>query len=988
MRTIVRCSRACLAALPLALALGSRSAQASPSIAIFSDRDFPYFCSPQGLTGPDMKAWFTRLGVQADVLDDEALADPQRLNAERYAALIHLYGNTFAEAAGENLRRFHGQGGGLISAGVPFCHPCRRTGAVGWLWVAGAQDQAEITPEAAHSGACGIKIAKGAPGWSGLQQAGRIPARPGETFTLGSWAKTLNTTGDPQPDSLLLRFWDAGGRFLGQTGPALPPPGQDWSFVSAGVTTPPDTAAVDVILVLWKPPATVWLDDVVLVRGALPPNAPPTVRGNLLPNAGFERLGGEWKDLGHIEWFGHDKLGTGSFYTPTGPRGELVYHAESDPLSLEALGWPRWQRLYWDGSLGSTQALNPASLPPEDKVIPIVGFRDAAGTWPVIAIIRHGCPQFRDTVDVWAGVALFASAGTEALFAQREVLGRAALYLLHEQGGLPESAEVLRRADEAYRAALPSGPRTARTAQRGYDGVFPKCPPPARKLYVVDASALPLDEKLALASLQGVINARQPRLYVIADQFGAGPGQPCVEERWLEWLKARGDIDEVERVDDPWSLLVRWQDEIKGVVVTDPGLPASVNIATMLCGLKRAVMVSPRLAERLRLPVVADLRGRWKTNATAYEWAIAELWPKLNHTLLGLMYPEWVRPRDYLIAQKAFCFWITGPKDAEPDIGSPLGETAMIAKLLGEAPVNIGVLGAPWAGDGVGIQEGPGVTLLSEYGKFLSWSAETGNLSVHSGAHPPRFRREVPPAPPLDRSKVYLSFLVSDGDAPINWYGFFLTRYWDDPQRGRFPLAWSVGPTTYDLMPDLMAYYYRQAGPNDTFVCACSGVGYCYPGPYAGRYDGPSRVFRGFLDLTAQYMNRMDLRGLWTHSADAEHLRRYAAELPGLRFLLPDYGRQPDTTADGATSMIAGVPSFRAITSFDPKGGPERALELLVSDIRKYTPAQRPAFLNAFVQCYPCSPSLLREVLDQLGREYVPVLPEHLAALYEAARRP
>jgi len=91
---------------------------------------------------------------------------------------------------------------------------------------------------------------------------------------------------------------------------------------------------------------------------------------------------------------------------------------------------------------------------------------------------------------------------------------------------------------------------------------------------------------------------------------------------------------------------------------------------------------------------------------------------------------------------------------------------------------------------------------------------------------------------------------------------------------------------------------------------------------------------------------------------------------------------------DGATSTIGGVPSFRAITSFDPKGGSERALELLVSDIRKYTPPQRPAFLNAFVQCYPCSPTLLREVLDQLGPEYVPVLPEHLAALYEAASRP
>jgi hypothetical protein len=189
-------------------------------------------------------------------------------------------------------------------------------------------------------------------------------------------------------------------------------------------------------------------------------------------------------------------------------------------------------------------------------------------------------------------------------------------------------------------------------------------------------------------------------------------------------------------------------------------------------------------------------------------------------------------------------------------------------------------------------------------------------------------------------------------------------------------------------MPDLMDYYYRRAGANDTFVCACSGVGYCYPGPYATRYEHPERVFAGFLELTQQYRGRLDLRGVWTHSADTEHLRRYAAGLPGLRFFLPDYGLQPDTTPANAAAMVGGVPSFRAIASFDPKGGSDRARELLVGDVRRYTPDRRPAFLNAFVQCYPCSPTLLREVLDELGPEYVPVLPEHLATLYEAASRP
>ena len=979
-RTIVLLTVAAL------FALAALPALAAPKIAIFSDGDFPYWAAPSGLTGPDMQVWFTRLGVQADLLDAEALGDPARFNADKYAALVWLYGNLFPESAGENLRRFHQQGGSVISAGVPFCHPCVRTGAADWTWVGWGSDEEEATAEAAHSGARGLRIGKRVEGWTGFQQTHKLPAKPGETFTVGGWAKTTDATAGRSADNLLLRFWGKAGRFLGQAGPALPAPGKEWQFVSQRVTTPPDTVEVDVVLALWHPSATVCVDDLVLVRGELPTDAEAVGRDNLLPNPGFERGGGDWKDLGHVEWFGHDKIGTGGFYTSsTDDRGQLLYHADADPLSLGVLDWPGWQRRY-RAAVWPAQSLNPATLPPEDKVTSIVEFKNAAGTWPLIAVVKHNCPQFPGAIDVWAGVALFYADGNGDPLGQREVLGRGALYVLRQRGLLTETAQLLRRADTDYRAAaLPTG-LTPVAARRDYDGVFPKCAPPAKKLMVADVSTLPLDEKLAFTSLEGVINGRQPRLYLISDLYGSEGGKPAVEERWLQWLKERGDIEGSERATDPWSLLAKWPGEIKGAVITDPDLPATINIATMICGLEHAVMLSPRLAQLHKLPVVADLRGRWKTNVAAYQWAITNLWPRLNHNLLGLMWPDWTRPRDYLIAQKAFCFWITGTKDAKPGVASPLEETALFARFLGgQVPANIGTLGAPWAGDGVGIQEGPGVSLLSVYGKFLAWSAETGNLSVHSGTKPPVFKRPMAPAPALDRSKVYLTFMVSDGDAPINWYGFFRVRYWDDPIRGQFPIVWSLGPTAYDLMPNLMDYYFRKSGTNDSFVCACSGVGYCYPNMYGSRYAQPEGVFQGYLDLTRKYMGRLDERGLWTHTADAARLRQFAGAVPGMEYFLPDYSRSPDTTAANATGTVAGVPSFRAVVSFDPKGGPEQALKLIVSDIRKFTPPQRPAFLNAFIQCYPCSPTLLKQVLDQLGPEYVPVLPEHLAELYKAA---
>jgi len=165
-----------------------------------------------------------------------------------------------------------------------------------------------------------------------------------------------------------------------------------------------------------------------------------------------------------------------------------------------------------------------------------------------------------------------------------------------------------------------------------------------------------------------------------------------------------------------------------------------------------------------------------------------------------------------------------------------------------------------------------------------------------------------------------------------------------------------------------------------------SGVGYCFGDRYAELYRGAEGVRDGFLDLTAEYMRRMGLRCVWTSSTTGQRLSRYAERLSDLTALLPDYGRLPGTTPANANELVHGVPVFHALTTFDPKGGPEEARELLVREIRQFTPPERPAFMHVFVQCYPCSPSLLKQVLVEVGPDYVPVLPEQLADLYKAAR--
>src|SRR5580700_11250597 len=73
--------------------------------------------------------------------------------------------------------------------------------------------------------------------------------------------------------------------------------------------------------------------------------------------------------------------------------------------------------------------------------------------------------------------------------------------------------------------------------------VCPKVSAPARKLSFFDLRELTSfadDFRLTLHCLQGIVNRRQPRLYLIQDHY---------DELWLDWLRERGDIDGVERLE-------------------------------------------------------------------------------------------------------------------------------------------------------------------------------------------------------------------------------------------------------------------------------------------------------------------------------------------------------------------------------------------------------------------------------------------------------
>ena len=198
-------------------------------------------------------------------------------------------------------------------------------------------------------------------------------------------------------------------------------------------------------------------------------------------------------------------------------------------------------------------------------------------------------------------------------------------------------------------------------------GICPRGKPPARTLSVFDLRELtssPADFRLTLHCLQGIVNRSQPRLYLIQDHY---------DELWLDWLKERGDLDSVQML-EIGEVLSRFLPEVRVMYVTDPAIPASINVATMLAGLDNALVSTPALVSQFPLPFGEypdgakfgyDLRRfHWRKDVDAYRWFFREHESEMSRTAIAMLDPATTAVRDYLITHKIPTVWISAPGDA------------------------------------------------------------------------------------------------------------------------------------------------------------------------------------------------------------------------------------------------------------------------------------------------------------------------------------
>ncbi len=399
-----------------------------------------------------------------------------------------------------------------------------------------------------------------------------------------------------------------------------------------------------------------------------------------------------------------------------------------------------------------------------------------------------------------------------------------------------------------------------------------------------DGTAESYDEAMAVACFQGILNRKAPIVYVLSPKKDTPRYWLDAFSREGEWLHGR-PVAPLADLDALAKLAGR---KVKGAVIWDPSVPATVNVATTIAGLEDLVVVSPDMADRCLakwgLKVRHDLRGKFTGAETgsakndAYRWAIREYLAKgaCSAHLLCLFEDAYstraagdlgyVVTRDWAIHNRSFVFDLSPWGDEKPgdDQGQPMGTDLATYRMLLEETLKhaagkqmtemagffafvkySNMPGHPSAHDPVPT-EWQTVWLISPYNCYQNTVAsDCFNQSLHCQAPRTALKQRRPAPTATLGNKNYLCILMADYDSATPLYEF-LPRLWDDPNRGRVPLCWGINPNLLETYPDVIAHVYRTASENDHFGADASAAGYM----------NPNRVPKEYLPLFVRHNRR------------------------------------------------------------------------------------------------------------------------------------
>ena len=331
---------------------------------------------------------------------------------------------------------------------------------------------------------------------------------------------------------------------------------------------------------------------------------------------------------------------------------------------------------------------------------------------------------------------------------------------------------------------------------------------------------------------------------------------PTMTEAWMDiWDKA-GYFDFTTQ---SWETFLAGSGKIvKGWIVYD-NFEAEVALAGTLAGQMDALPVLrqdlPAMEKILPgLTVVFDAKTIAEIpdvsrKVAVHRWMIEHVLPKVNKGGVvsrvknyGLAEHDTYVDIDQAVQEKWMAYDLTHYRDDTADKPDPKHskphEAEAVLKILDSYPPLTPVFG--WGA----IDENTFVRVVTEKGLVVICSGVPNNSFFNrwkatklplKQMHQPVAEADVKP-----EDKIYLAFMVNEGDSIKNAVALQGHGGWLQPERGGVPLNWGVSPAVFERYSGLMEFYYKSASRNDYFFTAPSGWGYAHPNrmtpEIAGRY--------------------------------------------------------------------------------------------------------------------------------------------------------
>jgi hypothetical protein len=390
-------------------------------------------------------------------------------------------------------------------------------------------------------------------------------------------------------------------------------------------------------------------------------------------------------------------------------------------------------------------------------------------------------------------------------------------------------------------------------------------------------------------SIQGIVNRTQPRIYLLQSD------EDLDARNWLADL----GVTSINPANDVLALIKKYKSELRGLIVTDPDRPDTINLATALAGVERGLVVSPSLAKRIQstnglsdLQVLANFQGKFQDNVQVYEYALTKVFPQLSkRVIFGLAPHNSGHVRDYAVALGSMCVWL--------DTSIP-AEKALLSRFYAAMATDPEAKDALRTHMGWFTNEHDGVSLAAEHGIEVAASDWSNNLSVLNTPVDVLTPLPAPPTTPKIQNKVYVALVGSDGDNLQRLQHAQAFQDWTSKGRGKVAINWTVSPLL-KYFPVIWNYYANSPYPNDYVISGPSGAGYTYsnllPPADLNRYTKATQ--RDMATLGLHYIT------LWDVGTVSPRVQRvYAQNCPVLR------GVTDQSQSDPRTVMVDGLPKI------------------------------------------------------------------------------